>query len=47
MSHNLSLLDLQKSIEKVNTIVDVHVNQINDSFLVDNFVPKIFLEILF
>jgi hypothetical protein len=40
MSHTLLLSELQKSIEKVNTIVDVHVNQLNNSFLVDNFTKK-------
>ncbi len=39
MSHSLSLSDVERSIKKVTAIVDIHLKNLNDSFLVDNFQP--------
>lgn len=40
MSHNLSLAELEKTIKKVNDMVDIQLQNFNESFMIDNFEKK-------
>ena len=40
MSNNLSLAELEKTIKKVNDMVDIQLQNFNESFMIDNFEKK-------
>ena len=45
MNNYVTIEELGASVKKVDNILDININNFNDSYLIDNFKKIVFLEI--